>query len=198
MTWEPFLIFFVLGLFHGINPGMGWLLATALGIQRKSRTALAFSVVALIIGHALAIAFAIFGIGWLKLYIPINIIQYVTIALLFSLGSYLLWRHWHPQWMNLNMGYTGVALWSFLIATAHGAGLMLIPFLLGDKFEGVGVGVLLLAMHVLGYSLATTTASFFLYETLQLTTLKSSWINFDLIWAISLLLTGTIFLIFLI
>lgn len=182
-------IFFFLGMYHGINPGMGWLLATSIGFKQNSRRALVYALIALVLGHAVAIACVIFGIGWLKLYIPFKYIQYFTVFLLISLGVYHLYRHWHPKWMSLDVGYPTVFLWSFVIASAHGAGLMLIPFL----GEGKNSNFLLLSSHVLGYVAASFLASFLLFETFKYTVLKKGWINFDLIWAFSLIITGAFF-----
>lgn len=178
------LVFFLLGLYHGINPAMGWLLATSVGIEYRSRKALFFALIALTLGHATAIGTVIFGIGWLKLYIPFHFIQTITAITLFALGGYHLYRHWHPKWMTLHVGYSTIFFWSFVVASAHGAGIMLIPFLM-DKG-----GLLLLCIHTLGYFFAALGASFFLFETLKLNLLQKKWMNFELIWSLSLLITA--------
>ena len=190
------LLLFGLGLYHGINPAMGWLLATSLGIQRKSVKALFVALAALTLGHLLAVALAVFGFMEVRKIIPGPVLGWGVALLLLSFGVYHLWKKGHAAWLGMRSSYVAVAVWSFLIATAHGAGVMLLPFLM-DTEGAFPVSVLLIVIHTFGYLFAATVAAIFIYMTLDLKLLKSSWINFDLIWAYSLLLTGGFFVVFL-
>ncbi|NGX42364.1 MAG: hypothetical protein K940chlam7_00644 [Chlamydiae bacterium] len=191
------LIIFGLGLYHGINPAMGWLLATSLGFQRKSTKALFVALVVLTLGHLLSITMVVLGYMELQKIIPKPIVEWTVVFLLLTCGTYHLLRKGHRSWLGLQSSYLSVGFWSFLIATAHGAGVMLLPFL-ADTEPTFPVSALVIIIHSLGYLLTSSLAAVFIYSTVNLKLLKKSWINFDLIWAYSLLLTGAFFALFLI
>lgn len=127
----PWLTLFLLGAYHGINPGMGWLFAVALGMQDKSRAAVWRSLLPLTLGHALAIGAVIALAAAVGLVIPVGFIRYPVAAILITLGVYRLFRHRHPKGGGMRVGMADLTLWSFLMASAHGAGFMVLPVVMG-------------------------------------------------------------------
>jgi len=126
-----FLSLLLLGAFHGINPGMGWLFAVALGLQERRRAAVWRTLLPLAAGHALAIAVAV-AVAWLiGIAIPLGVLKWAIAGLLFLLGISRLVRHRHPRFGGMRVNMRQLTIWSFLMASAHGAGLMVIPVLLG-------------------------------------------------------------------
>lgn len=102
---QTYLILFGLGIYHGINPAMGWLLATAVGVKRKSRKEMLSSLLALIAGHGVAIVLVVFGVGWLQWHLPFYQIRLLTVLALVSFGVYHLVRPWHPYWFGADASY---------------------------------------------------------------------------------------------
>jgi NADH:ubiquinone oxidoreductase subunit K len=126
----PWLTLIGLGLYHGANPAMGWLFAVALGLQRGSERVVLLSVLPIALGHAAAVAAVLFGVLTLGLFIDrVVLIRLMGIAL-FGWAFWLaLYGHRHPVRIGMQTGLLGLVLWSFLMASGHGAGLMLIPAL---------------------------------------------------------------------
>jgi len=127
----PWLALAGLGFFHGINPAMGWLFAVALGLHRKSSAVVLLSLVPIALGHALAIAVVVFAVLVLGLVTDVALLSRIAGALLIA------WAAWHAFYghrrrvhVGMQASLAGLALWSFLMASAHGAGLMLIPALI--------------------------------------------------------------------
>ncbi len=127
----PWLTLFLLGAYHGINPGMGWLFAVALGLQDNSRVAVWRSLLPITLGHALAIGVVIALAAAVGLVIPVGSIRYPVAAILIALGVVRLFRHRHPKGGGMRVGMAGLTLWSFLMASAHGAGFMVLPVVMG-------------------------------------------------------------------
>src|SRR6185436_9371797 len=111
-----------LGAFHGINPGMGWLFAVALGMQERRRTAVWRALLPLGAGHALAVAAAVAIALLVGAVIPIRTLRWPVAGILLVLGVSRLFRHRHPRWVGMRVGSRGLTVWSFLMASAHGAG----------------------------------------------------------------------------
>jgi hypothetical protein len=130
----------LLGALHGINPGMGWLFAVALGLQERSRAAVWRALAPLATGHALSIAVVVLlagAVGWV---VPLSVIKWMVAAVLVGFGFYRLMRSRHPTWGGMRVGARDLILWSFLMASAHGAGLMVLPLFFGLKYMGTGIG----------------------------------------------------------
>src|ERR1700751_5385209 len=123
----------LLGAYHGINPGMGWLFAVALGMQEQKASAVAKALVPIALGHALSIGGVVLAATFLGMALPQEAIRYSVAALLFGLGIFSLVRHYHPRWVRMKVGFRDLTVWSFLMASAHGAGFMLVPVLLGSN-----------------------------------------------------------------
>lgn len=127
------LTLLLLGAFHGINPGMGWLFAVALGLQEQRRAAVWQSLGPLALGHALAIAAAILLVVVLGRLIPMTFLKWAVVLVLFGFGVYRLFRTRHPRYGGMQVGVRDLTVWSFLMASAHGAGLMVLPFIFGTS-----------------------------------------------------------------
>jgi hypothetical protein len=203
----------VLGAIHGLNPGMGWLFAVALGLQERRRAALWAALPPLAAGHAAAIAIAAAAAGVLGQAIPLDAVQWIVGVALVSLGIFRLRRHRHPRG-GMRVGPRDLAIWSLLMATAHGAGLMVLPVMLSAAERSqeavhvghAGHGGLALAgiagasfpawsatiLHSAGYLAATMLAAVLVYEKLGVGVLRRVWVNVDLIWAGALIGTGVL------
>jgi hypothetical protein len=136
MTLGTVLALLGLGAVHGINPGMGWLFAVALGLQEGSARAVWRALPPLAVGHAAAVAVAVATAALLGLLVPLSTLRWVVAAVLLGLGLYRLRRHRHPRGGGMRVGARDLALWSFLMASAHGAGLMVLPVLLRGGAAG--------------------------------------------------------------
>ena len=126
----PWLAVFGLGMFHGINPAMGWLFAVALGLQEQRRAAVFRALPPIALGHALSIGIIIAVVLLARVTVPHRTLKIAAAAILFAFGLYRLLRSRHPNWVGMRVGFGDLTLWSFVMASAHGAGLMLVPFFL--------------------------------------------------------------------
>lgn len=126
----PWVTLALLGAYHGINPAMGWLFAVSLGLQERSRRAVLAALPPIALGHAASIAVVAGAVGLAQYVLPIHILKWVFAALLCGFGVYKLLVTRHPRWVGMRVGFKDLTLWSFLMASAHGAGLMLVPVLL--------------------------------------------------------------------
>lgn len=130
LTW-PWLALLGLGAFHGINPAMGWLFAVALGLQEHRRIAVMQALLPLAAGHALAVGVAVLAMALAGQLLPLDMLRWVVAAPLLGSGLFHLVRHRHPRYGGMRVGVRQLTVWSFLMASAHGAGLMVLPFLFG-------------------------------------------------------------------
>src|SRR5690348_16219209 len=133
MSSTALWLMLLLGAYHGVNPGMGWLFAVALGMQERRGSAVGRSLVPIALGHALAIGSVVMVAAFLGKALPLLTIRYSVAALLVGLGIFSLVCHWHPRWVRMRVGFRDLTAWSFLMASAHGAGLMVLPVLLGSS-----------------------------------------------------------------
>jgi hypothetical protein len=129
ITW-PWVALLLLGAAHGINPGMGWLFAVALGLQRRKRSAVWRALLPLAGGHAAAVAVAALIAGFIGMTLTAGQLKWVVATLLLTVGVSKLVRTRHPRYGGMAVGGWHLAVWSFLMASVHGAGLMAVPFLI--------------------------------------------------------------------
>ena len=211
MSWTPlwpWLVLLLLGAFHGINPGMGWLFAVALGLQEQRRATVFRALLPIAIGHALSIIAVLLVVGALQVVLPERFLSYLSAAVLGTFGLYRLIRSRHPRWAGMRVNFRDLVLWSFLMASAHGAGLMLVPVLLrwpaqnysharliqalSPDIIGNSLGLVLAAVgvHTLSMLMVTAAVAVLVYEKLGLAILRQAWVNLDLIWAVALIVTG--------
>lgn len=205
----PWLGLAGLGALHGVNPGMGWLFAVALGLQEGRSRAVWRALPPLALGHALAIAVAVALAVAMELVIPLGWIKWLVAALLLGLGVHRLFRHGHPRYGGMQVGARDLTVWSFLMATAHGAGLMVLPIALGIRASDGGAhaghhmgpalsgvspahwdAVQITLVHSLGYLVVAGLVAVVVYEKLGIRLLRKAWINLDLVWAGALVLTA--------
>lgn len=129
-TW-PWITLALLGAYHGINPGMGWLFAVSLGLQERSRAAVLRAFTPIAIGHFASIAVVVALVAALKYSVGPELLRYGGAAALIAFGIYkMIAPMSHPRWVGMRVGSRQLALWSFLMATAHGAGLMVAPIVM--------------------------------------------------------------------
>src|ERR1700730_12573273 len=149
----PWLALVLLGAWHGLNPGMGWLFSVALGLQQRSRTAVFAALAPIALGHAFAIGMVVFVVYIAGTVIPFRWLQIGCAATLFGIAFWKLYRSRHPTWVGMCVDLWDLTLWSWLMASAHGAGLMVVPVLLGAKslFCGTAPGSIngILTSHAL-------------------------------------------------
>jgi hypothetical protein len=200
----PWLALAGLGLFHGLNPAMGWLFAVALGLHRGNRRTVLLSLVPITVGHAAAVAAALIAV--LALGLVIDHTALLRLAGLVLIG----WAAWHALYghqrrvrVGMQTGLLGLVLWSFLMASAHGAGLMLIPALApicgstppGGTTLGVPLALAALGVHSAAMLAAIAAVSLIVYDWAGVDFLRRGWINVDLIWVAVLATCGVILLI---
>ena len=132
----PWLALAGLGALHGINPGMGWLFAVALGLQERKGAAVWRALPPLALGHGLAIGVVVALAAVVGLVLPLGWLKWSVAGLLLAMGVYRLFRHGHPRYGGMQVGPLQLTIWSFLMASAHGAGLMVLPIVLGMRARG--------------------------------------------------------------
>ena len=193
---------FLLGAYHGINPGMGWLFAVARGMQEHRTRAVAWSLPPIALGHALSIGVVVLIAGLAQVTVPLVYIRIAVAAMLIGLGVYKMFRSRHPRWGGMQVGFRDLTIWSFLMASAHGAGLMVLPVVLAGPHahhhmasQAGTAGVWATLIHTLGYFTVTTAVALIVYEKLGLAMLRRAWFNLDLIWSIALVVTGVVALV---
>jgi hypothetical protein len=216
----PWIALALLGAYHGLNPAMGWLFALALGLQEKRRSAVIGALLPIALGHAVAITAAIVALRFVQHFLPLNILKWGVAVFLFALGIYRLFRASHPRGAGMRVGSRDLFVWSFLMASAHGAGLMLLPVLMAQPMSGMTSGMThsmaggtsvipsSLTASAIGLAVLIHTASMLVvagilailffesYEKVGLKLLRHTWLNFDLVWAIALLVAGCVVLFF--
>jgi hypothetical protein len=213
----PWLTLAALGAFHGFNPAMGWLFAVALGLQERRRRAVTAALGPIALGHTLAIGMAAIAVGVLGLVIPQRLLLALGGIALLSFAAYkVLTRFRHPRWVGMRVSPRELVLWSFLMASAHGAGLMLVPVLVAQRGEGMSSALadsghaghmghempavgdaLVPALAAVGLHAAAMLAvagliAVVVYEKLGVEVLRRAWVNLDFIWVGALVVTGSI------
>ncbi|WP_237055451.1 hypothetical protein [Microbulbifer sediminum] len=202
----PWLAMIGFGAFHGLNPGMGWLFALSLGLQQQRERVIWLSLIPIAAGHALAIGLAVVLVLLGLRVVSLAALQWITAGVLLLFGLYKLFNYYrHPRWVGMKVGAGDLFLWSFLMATAHGAGLMVVPVLLGvagsmeghaahtGHGESGGVAMLVaVALHTAAMLLVMGITAWFVYRKFGLAILRQRWVNFDLIWACALLVAAAI------
>ena len=198
----PWLVLAGLGAFHGLNPAMGWLFAVALGLHRKSRGTVFWALPPIALGHALSIAIIAGAVVVAGVMVNQRLVLAGAGFLLIGWAIYhQLYGHRHRVRVGMRTGQIGLVLWSFLMATAHGAGLMLLPALFqlclspSPGYEitaGGSLGMTLAAVSVhTGAMLAVTgLIAVVVYEWVGLAILRTAWVNLDLLWTAALATTG--------
>ena len=204
---SPWLILAGLGAFHGLNPAMGWLFAVALGLHRQSRGVVLKSLIPIAAGHMVSIAAVSLAVAALGFFVEQRALELAAGAALIGWAAYhAAYGHRHRVRIGMTTGMAGLGVWSFLMATAHGAGLMLVPVIVplcfsqGPAEELTAGGSLPVALAAIGTHTAamlavTLAIAMAVYEWLGLSLLRRGWINFDLIWVGALAITGVVLIL---
>jgi hypothetical protein len=196
-----------LGAYHGINPAMGWLFAVALGLQERSRGAVLRALPPIALGHEASIA-AVAGILALaQLVTAAELLRPLGAIGLLVFGVFKLIRpRSHPRWVGLRVGPRDLVVWSFLMSSAHGAGLTLVPVLLGmpagadtPDIPGISTNTLVqdaaaVTVHSVSMLLVMGTIALVVYERLGVDVLRKAWLNVDLIWSVAVIAAGVVML----
>ena len=213
MAW-PWLALAGLGAIHGLNPAMGWLFAVALGMQRRSAAAVLWSLFPIALGHALSIALVVAAAGVLRTFVDFRMLQIGSAIALMAFGVVRLLAR-HRARFGMKVSGRDLVAWSFLTATAHGAGLMLLPILLAMPISmtsmtgqehthiamatGIGMsattGIAAVAVHTAAMLAVEGSIAVVVYRWAGLEFLRRGWINLDLLWVIALVGAGLILLV---
>ena len=194
-----------LGAFHGINPAMGWLFAVALGLQERRLAAVLRALPPIVLGHAASVGVVVAAVVLARRALPLDVVRWTAGGMLLLLGAYKLWRRSHPRWVGMRVGFRDLTLWSFLMASAHGAGLMLLPVVLHGAAppdehaaHGVAQGVALapslaaFGVHTLALFAVMAAVAVAVFQVLGVEIVRRLWINLDLLWAAALVVAGVV------
>jgi hypothetical protein len=203
----PWLAIAGLGLFHGVNPAMGWLFAVALGLNRNSERVVWLALIPIALGHAAAVGAVLAVVLALGLIIePAPLQRFAAVILLVWAAWHALYGRRHKVRVGMQTGLGGLFLWSFLMANAHGAGLMLVPVVIplclamspAHQLTATGsipVALLALGLHTGAMLAAIGTVAIAVYKWIGVAFLRRGWINLDLVWEIALAVCGITLLI---
>jgi len=209
----PWIAITLLGAYHGLDPSMGWLFAVALGLQEKRRSKVIAALFPIAAGHLISIALVVALIAsvmsqawWL--------LRPAGAAALILFGVFrFVWPRAHPRWVAMKVSAFDLVLWSFLMATAHGAGLMLFPVLIsmpaapamphhhhvmppiGHGAIGIAQAAAVVILHTSAMFVVMGSVAIVVYQWLGLRILRSAWINLDAIWAGALIGAGVLSLV---
>jgi len=215
------LSLFLLGAYHGINPAMGWLFAVALGLQETSGRAVYRSLLPPAIGHLISVCAVVALVRLFLVGVSPQILRIAGAAALIGFGLFRLIRSRHPRWVGMQVSARDLSVWSFLMASAHGAGLMLVPFILAAphvadpampmhhmahqmamlsampvSFDASPTQAwFVVGLHTLGYLLATLALALLVYYKLGVAVLHRGWLNLDFLWTVALIAMGVLTLV---
>jgi hypothetical protein len=219
-SYWPWLALVLLGAYHGLNPAMGWLFAVALGLQERRLGAVLRAFPPIALGHVLAVSAAVLVVGVAQIVVPLDALRYACASVLILFGLYKLIRRKHPRWVGMRVGFKDLTAWSFLMASAHGAGLMLVPVLLKlsspaeEPMQGMDghadhaahaahaagpaaspailADLAAVGLHTLAMFVVMGLVAVVVYEKFDVMILKSAWFNVDLLWAGALVAAGVV------
>jgi hypothetical protein len=196
MSW---VVIGLLGTYHGLNPAMGWLLATALGLQERRASAVVAAVPPIFLGHAVSVAMVIAVAALAESFVGAAPLRWIGGLVLLSSSVLVLRRRAHPRGAGMRLGAGGLAGWSFVMASSHGAGLMLLPTLVGATHahhRGPPASVAVLLVHSAAMLLAmTATALVAFHLTGVVGALRRVWIDTTAVWSIALAASGIVVLL---
>jgi hypothetical protein len=209
----PWLSLLALGALHGINPAMGWLFAVGRGLHEQDRRAVYRALGPLALGHTLAIGVAILAALTLGALLPLQWLRWCVAATLVLIGVDGLRHHRHVSLGSMRVTGRELAAWSFLMASIHGAGLMVLPFVLPGRYVAAAnhhhsmpalaslspmpgsLGVTAPLIHTVGYLAMTALLAAIVYEKVGLRILRKAWINLNAVWAAALIGAGALTLL---
>jgi hypothetical protein len=194
---------------------MGWLFAVALGLQEKSRRAVFGALPPIALGHVISVGAIVALAAVAQQALPQKELRYGAAGILIAFGLYRAIRARHFRWVGMRVGFWGLAAWSFLMATGHGAGLMLLPFLtstsagiqpvpwghMGEMGASSPVAHVpslwawAVGVHTFGYLATMSVVALIVYDKVGVQILRTAWFNFDLAWAVALVVSGVLMLV---
>ena len=212
----PWLAVAMLGAYHGVDPSMGWLFAVALGLQEGRRGKVFEALLPIAAGHLISVGLTVALIAGAMVR-GVGILRPLGAIALIAFGLFRLWRpQAHPRWVAMRVNARDLATWSFLMASAHGAGLMLFPILMDMPASasrmpvmhhphmpmiathgsiGLMQAITVVLVHTGAMLLVMGTVAIAVYQWIGLQILRSAWINLDTIWAVALIAAGLLSLI---
>lgn len=210
----PWILLALLGAYHGVNPAMGWLFAVNLGLQERDRRAVLRALPPIAVGHEMSIAIVAAVVLGLGLLARPEWLHVGAAAALIGFGVFRFVRpRWHPRWTRMKVTRGELGLWSFLMSSAHGAGLMVAPVLIGSQAglaeardhgaSGLDVAAslsipqtaLAICVHVGAMLLVMGVVAVVVYDRVGLRILRKAWLNLDHLWAAAFVAAGFITLL---
>lgn len=206
----------LLGAYHGINPAMGWLFAVALGLQDRSRASVLRALGPIALGHGLSVAGVLALVSLAHFWVDPGILRIIGAVVLIGFGIYKLAAPLsHPRWVGMRVNARDLVVWSFLMSSAHGAGLMLMPviFHLPSTFSldhaahlaqadpsfasapDLLVGSVAIAVHTVAMLVVMAAIAIVVYEKVGIAILRKAWLNLDRIWAGALIAAGWVIIL---
>ena len=195
----------LLGAFHGLNPAMGWLFAVALGLQERRSAAVLRALPPIALGHAVSIAVVVGVFAATALVVPGWMVRIGAAGVLFAFATYLVVKpRWHPRGVGMRVGFRDLVCWSFLMSSAHGAGLMLLPLMVHGSTPMAGHaghaahapdGLGVLGVHTLAMFAVMTVAAVTVFSLVGVDILRRAWLNLDVIWIGALVIAGIVTLL---
>lgn len=221
MNWSwsaawPWLAVAAMGAYHGLNPAMGWLFAVSLGLQDRSRKKIFTAMLPIAVGHLASITMVVALIAWGAMTINPRMLQLVGGAAVAGFGAFrLLSSRLHYRWVGMRVSAWDLVVWSFLMASAHGAGLMLFPVLINLPMCTTGPSAPVLAaaragfnasaiaqtalwvvlLHTAAMLAVMAPVAIAVYDWIGLGILRRAWINVDKLWAATLMGSGLLVLV---
>jgi hypothetical protein len=194
----PLVTVGLLGAYHGLNPAMGWLLATALGLQERRASAVMQALPPIFLGHAASVAVVIAIAALANLVVPAATLRWIGAAVLLGSSALVFRRRAHPRRAGMRLGPGGLVAWSFVMASSHGAGLMLLPALFGATHAhhaAPPAGIAVLVVHSTAMLLAMTAAALVAFRLTGVGILRRVWIDTNAVWSIALAASGIVLLL---
>jgi hypothetical protein len=197
VSWEQLVALIGLGAFHGLNPAMGWLFAVARGMQERSRAVLLKSLPPIAAGHLASVAIVAAVVTATESVVAANVVGIVGGLVLVAFGLWRLLSQRHFRWAGMRLSSRQLAGWSFLMSSAHGAGLMLLPVLAVGATAMPGMpsmaaggsplaaltGLAAAGVHTLAMFTVMAACAFLVYEFVGVNVLRRAWFNVDKLWA---------------
>jgi hypothetical protein len=206
-----------LGAYHGINPAMGWLFAVSRGMQHGERRAVLRSLPAIALGHEASIVMIAIVLVAASSLVDTSVLHVGAAVVLIAFGLLRFVKpRLHPRWTTMRVNARELTLWSFLMSTAHGAGLMVVPVLIGaggaataagdvrahdmadaglHSASGLMATAVGVALHVGVMLVVMAIVAVIVYEKLGVEVLRKTWINTDGVWAAAFVMAGVVTLV---
>jgi hypothetical protein len=203
LTGAQLITLALLGVFHGVNPGMGWLFAVSIGLQERRPRALLLALPFIALGHEGSVAVMVLVLTLTSSLFASKVVVLAGGGILLAFGLWQLWRKRHLRWVGMRLSRWQLAGWSFVMGSAHGAGLMLLPVFVFPIDEHVhaldlhrgllpvlGTATAAMVVHVGAMILTCGGVALLVYHVVGLGVLRRFWFNLDRLWAFALVGAG--------